>query len=124
MQTCLGRNALQIPFFLLSYINNSEQQIFLKFVFEQQIFLKQVRRLGTSYQPKWPPPSLRPFRNRGAYPKVARRESAEHGEKEGFQSSLFLLPFTLGLQNVHLSVKNGGTGTAKGVCKDHREGLD
>lgn len=80
--------------------------------------------MGTSYQSKWPPPSLLPFRSRGAFPKLQVEKSAEHGQEEGLQSSLLLLPFMLGLQDVHLSVKNGRRGTAKGVCRDHREGPD
>ncbi|KAI1241721.1 hypothetical protein IHE44_0005210 [Lamprotornis superbus] len=50
----------------------------------------------------------------GAYPGLQVEKSAERGEEEGLQSSLLLHPFMLGLQNVHLSVKNGGSGTAKG----------
>lgn len=61
------------------------------------------------------PPSLLPFRNSRAYPRLQVEKSAERGEKEGPQSSLLLLPFMLGLQNVHLSVKNVGRGTAKGI---------
>lgn len=111
-------------FFLLSDINDSEQQIFLKFVALIPIFYKQVRRLSTSYQSKWPPPSLLPFRYSRAYPRLQVKKSAEPGEKEGLQSSLLLLPFMLGLRNVHLFVKDERRGTAKGVCKDHRGGLD